>query len=227
MGEHISNRNSWCPDNPPLQSKTLMRLRRYLTALQWFQGQGLDVVTSRELADYLGLGAAMVRKDLSYIGAMGIRGLGYPVSELQEGIHRWLERRTCLLAWIGAQWLGNFLTTINPSPDLNFCIVAAFDTRPEWVGRKVGPWKVLHLSEIPALFSKGCVQGVVMALPEATEAVAETLTASGVTGVLNITPMALSLPPCVKVRQVDLVGELMALAAEVGALQENPYASGF
>jgi redox-sensing transcriptional repressor len=215
VARHIEHREVGGSTLPRLPLKTLMRFRWYVTALGDFAEHDIDIISSRELADKVGVGAPMVRKDLSYVGDLGTPGLGYQVSYLQERLHQLLEHQTCLLAWVGAEWLSNLLTTFAPAVDLNFRIVAAFDTRPEWIGKKVGQWEVLPLSDLGAVFSNGNVDGAVLALPEFASRVADELVEAGARGILNMTPSTLSLPPHVSVRQVDLVGEMMALAMTV------------
>ena len=215
IAKHLEAKGAPCHSRPSVPLKTLMRLRWYLAALNRFAEQDTEVISSRELADRVGMGAAMVRKDFSYFGELGTPGLGYHVSYLQEQIRSVLDRQTCLVAWVGAQWLSNAQTMFASALDLNFRIVAAFDTRPEWIGKKIGDWEVLPLSDLPALFAGGGVDGAVLALPEDAVLVADALVEAGVKGILNLTPVALATPPDVNVRHVDLIGEMMAMAMEV------------
>jgi redox-sensing transcriptional repressor len=215
IAQHLENGGGPCQKHLDLPPKTLMRLRWYITALAALNDQGLDIISSRELADKVGVGAPMVRKDLSYVGDLGTPGLGYRVIELQERILGILEQHTCLVAWVGAQWLSSALSTFVPTLGVNFRIVAAFDTRPEWIGKTIGQWEVLPLSDLPALFAGGQVDGAVLALPEAADRSAAALIAAGAKGILNLTSEMIAAPPTVSVRHVDLIGEMMALAMEV------------
>ena len=214
IAQHLESKGGPCHARHTVPLKSIMRMRWYLTALEGFQEQGMDVISSRELADRIGMSSAIVRKDFSYIGELGTPGLGYRVSYLQQRIHDILSSNTCLIVWVGAQWLSNALSMFVPTMDLNIRIVAALDTRPEWIGKQIGEWEILPLSDLPALLAGGGVDGAVLALPEDARRVADILVEAGVKGILNLTPATLSVPPEVSVRHVDLLGEMMALVLE-------------
>jgi len=213
IARHLEGRCAKTESPRSIPLKTLMRLRWYLAALQSFRS--LDVISSQELADKVGLNSAMVRKDLSHLGELGTPGLGYYVADLQDRIHGILDQDTCVLIWIGAQWLSNVISGYTPTQELNFTVVAAFDTRPEWIGRTVGEWTVRPLSDLPVFVQGERVDGAVLALPEDNVRVADELVRIGIKGILNLTPVTLTPPPSVSVRHVDLIGEMMALARKV------------
>lgn len=192
-----------------------MRLRWYVAALETVAIQGIEIISSRELAVKVGVGSAMVRKDLSCLGETGKPGVGYKVIYLRDTIRSLFDQHTCLVAWVGAKWLSNVSAMFASTLDLNFRVVAAFDPRPEWIGKKVGEWDVRPLSDLSALLEEGSIDGVVLALPENAAGVAESLVEAGVKGILNLTSVTLTTPSHVNVRQVDLIGEMMALAMEV------------
>lgn len=225
IAQHLQGGDGPCASRHSVPLKTVMRFRWYLTALESFEEQGVDVISSRELADKIGMSSAIVRKDFSHIGELGTPGLGYRVSNLQEHIRNILGRNTCLVVWIGAQWLSNALSIFVPTMDLNFRIVAALDTRPEWIGKKIGEWDILPLSDLTALLSGGSVDGAVLALPEDARRVANILVEAGVKGILNLTPVTLATPPEVSVRHVDLLGEMMALVMECSGNGHNAVTS--
>lgn len=214
IAKHLDERGTPCHDAHAVPLKALMRLHWYLGALESMAERGIDVISSRELADKVGVNAAMVRKDLSYLGELGTPGLGYRVSYLHEKIQGLLSRNTCLVVWVGAQWLSNALDTFTPSTELNFRIVAVLDTKKEWVGQTVGEWEVLPLSDISALLANGGVDGAVLAVMDDARRISEALVDAGVKGILNLTPVTLTTPPEVSVRHVDLLGEMMALARQ-------------
>jgi redox-sensing transcriptional repressor len=221
IAKHLESKGAPCHSRSSVPLKTLMRLRWYLAALYRFAERHTEVISSRQLADEVGINAAMVRKDFSYIGELGTPGRGYQVSYLQEQIRGVLDRQTCRVVWVGAHWLSDAQTMFASTLDLNFQIVAAFDTRPEWIGKKIGEWEVLPLSDLAACFAGGGVHGAVLALPEDALRVADALVEAGAKGILNLTPVTLTIPPDVKVRHVDLIGEMMALAGEVNQTAEE------
>ena len=214
IAEHLESRGGPCHRATSVPLKTLIRLRWYLAELENFKEEGVKVVSSRELAERLGMGSAVVRKDFSCFGELGTPGLGYQVAHLQDRIGAVLNRSTCLLVWVGAQWLADALGVFASTAALNFRIVAVVDSRPEWIGRQVAEWKVLPLSELPTLMAESGVNGAVLALPEDAAHAADALVEAGVKGILNLTPVRLRTPPEVTVHHVDLLGEIMALALE-------------
>jgi redox-sensing transcriptional repressor len=223
LAQHMENKPGTCHAHPSLPQKTLMRLRWYLAALGTFAEQGSEVVSSQQLADAVGVGAAMVRKDFSHFGDLGTPGRGYHVSYLQERIRAVLNQQTCMAVWVGAQWLENAQAMFASALDVNFRIVAAFDTRPQWIGKKVGQWTILPLSDLVAAAqaADGGIHGAILALPEDAQGVADTLIEAGAKGILNLTSVTLKTPPDVHVRRVDFVGEMMALAMEVNQVEEE------
>jgi redox-sensing transcriptional repressor len=215
IARYLESKGAPCHDHLPVPRKTLMRLRWYAAALVTFASNGVEIISSRDLADKVGVGSAMVRKDLSCFGELGKPGVGYNVTRLQESIQGLFDQHTCTVAWVGAQWLSNVSGMFSPSPGLNFRIVAAFDPRPEWVGRNIGEWVIRPLSELAALVSDGSIDGAVLALPENPSGVADYLINAGVKGILNLTSVTLTTPPHINVRHIDLIGEMMALAMRV------------
>jgi redox-sensing transcriptional repressor len=216
IARYLESKGTPCHDHPSVPLKTLMRLRWYVAALESFAAQGIDIVSSRELADKVGVGSAMVRKDFSCLGELGKPGVGYHVSYLQDRIQGLFDQHTCMVAWVGAQWLSNVSAMFASTPDLNFQVVAAFDPRPEWIGKQIGEWEIRPLSELSALLSEGSIDGAVLALPENAKTVADWMIEAGVKGILNLTSVTLTPPPHVNVRQVDLIGEMMAMAMKSG-----------
>ena len=215
IASHLQRRRTPCHRGPSIPAKTMTRFRWYLDQLDRFAEQGMDVVSSRELADKVGVNSSLLRRDFCHIGELGTPGLGYHVNYLREQIRGLLERNTCSLVWVGAQWLANAANIMPASLGLNFRIVAAVDTRPEWIGRRVGEWDVQPLSDLSALVEKMPIHGAVLALPEDALRAADVLVQCGIRGILNLTPVTLRLPPEVSVHHIDLLGEMMALASEV------------
>ena len=214
IAQHLEGRGAPCHRHTSVPVKTLIRLRWYLAELEKFKEQGTEIISSRELAERLGMGSAVVRKDFSCFGELGTPGLGYQVAYLQDQICAVLNRNMCLLVWVGAQWLADGLGVFAPTTALNFRIVAVVDSRPEWIGRQAGEWEVLPLAELPAIMTGSDIDGAVLALPEDAASAADALVEAGVKGILNLTPVRLRTPPEVAVHHVDLVGEIMTLALE-------------
>lgn len=215
LAQHLDGEKGGpCHARHTVPLKTIVRLRWYLGALEDFRAEGRDVVSSRELANKLTMNSAMVRKDLSHCGELGTPGLGYRVAYLQDQIQSVLTKNTCLVVWVGAQWMKDALNIFASSLELNFRIVAVLDSEPELIGTRVGEWEVLPLSDIGRLLSGGGVDGAVLAVQKNPQRVADLLIQSGAKGILNLTPVTLVTPAEVNVRHVDILGEMMALAME-------------
>lgn len=212
ISQYLRSRSGPCEAHAAIPVRTVMRLRWYMTALEAQSQKGCEIVSSRDLAKMVGIGSAMVRKDFSHFGVLGTPGVGYNVSALLERFRGLLDQHACQVVWIGAAWLSSAYPTFVQSLDLNFRIVAAFDTRPEWIGKTVAQWEIRPLSDLPTLVAAVDVDGAVLALLEDPKGVADAIVKAGIHGILNLTPTALALSPDINVRQVDLVGEMMALA---------------
>src|SRR6187549_526013 len=115
---------------------TVRRLSLYLRFLEEFEGQGIGTVSSGALASRGGTTSAQVRKDLSFFGSFGKRGLGYPVPELADRLREILGlKRRYRVALIGAGKIGSALVQYRGFRTRGFDIVALFDSDPSKVGR--------------------------------------------------------------------------------------------
>jgi redox-sensing transcriptional repressor len=214
IADHLESKGAPCQKEGTVPLKTIMRLRWYLTALGELKAKGENVVSSRELAERVGMNSAMVRRDLSFFGELGTPGLGYRVDYLEDQIRGILRRNTCTIVWVGAQSLAGILSMFDAALGLNFKVVAALDSRPEWVGRQIGEWTVRALSDLPDVTSGQTIDGAILALPEDAMHAADVLVEAGIKAILNLTPITLKLPPDVTMHHIDLIGEMMALASE-------------
>ncbi|HET6794292.1 MAG TPA: redox-sensing transcriptional repressor Rex, partial [Acidimicrobiales bacterium] len=127
---------------------TVSRLPLYLRVLGEAIGR-IGTMSSEELAQRAGVNAAQVRKDLSYLGSYGTRGVGYDVAYLVRQINRRLgldgDRRVVI---VGAGHLGQALASYGGFPSRGFHVVAAFDADPAKVGRAVGTTVVQPVSRM-------------------------------------------------------------------------------
>ena len=128
---------------------TIRRLSLYLRLLEEFEGQGIETVSSDALAGRGGTTSAQVRKDLSFFGSFGKRGLGYPVNELVGRLRKilGLDRRY-RVAMIGAGKIGSALVQYRGFRQRGFDIVAIFDVDPGKIGRQ---WNGLTIQDIATL----------------------------------------------------------------------------
>ena len=193
---------------------SVARLAVYLRMLGELAEQGAQTVSSEELAIATGVNSAKLRKDLSYIGSYGIRGVGYEVSPLLHQLERALglnHRQSVALVGIGN--LGHALAGYAGFATRGFHIAALFDADPHRVGERVGSLIVRDIAEVEAVVDAERISIGVIATPaHAAQRVADRLVAAGVTSILNFAPCVLVVPDGVDVRKVDLAIELQILS---------------
>ena len=202
------------PRRRVIPEATIARLPVYHRCLLQLQAEDRPTVSSEQLADLAGVNAAKVRKDLSYFGSYGTRGVGYDVEQLLVEIRRELGLThdwPCLI--VGAGNLGSALAKFAGFTDRGFSVVAVVDTDPEKVGQQLGSITVRHEDELPDLVrDHHVVIGIITTPPSAAQEAAETLVTAGVQSILNFAPTVLDVPPHVLVREVDVAVELQILA---------------
>lgn len=190
------------------------RLAVYLRLLTTMADQGATTVSSEELSTAAGVNSAKLRKDLSYVGSYGTRGVGYDVTVLLDEIERILGlNRAHKCAVVGIGNLGHALANYGGFPGRGFPVEALFDIDPDLVGVPVGGIAVAHLDDIPQVCAEREISIGVIATPSpAAQAVCDRLVEGGVRSVLNFAPVVLQVPGHVEVRKVDLAVELQVLA---------------
>lgn len=190
------------------------RLTLYLRKLRELQARGTTRVSSGDLGALVGLNAAQIRKDLSYIGEFGTRGVGYDVARLVEEINSCLGLdRTWNVIIVGAGLLGTALARYHGFTEHGFNLVGVFDSAHEVIGTPCGPSEVRGMSDLEALCRDVGVDIAMITVPAAAaqETVAR-LSATGVRAILNFAPVKVQSPGDVLVRQVDLSSELVSLS---------------
>jgi redox-sensing transcriptional repressor len=193
---------------------TVARLPLYLRALVGLAERGIRTCSSEELASAAGVNSSKLRKDLSYLGSYGTRGVGYDVEYLRYQIAREIGVTGDLpLVILGIGNLGHALATYAGFSSRGFRIVALLDSDASRVGDVVGSLPVRSLDELEEIVAQQQVAIGVIATPApAAQEVCDRLVAAGVTSILNFAPAVLSVPDGVDVRKVDLSIELQILA---------------
>ena len=197
-----------------IAESTVRRLSLYLRFLEEFEEQGIGTVSSDALALRGGTTSAQVRKDLSFFGSFGKRGLGYAVPELAGRLREILglgrEYRVVLL---GAGKIGSALVQYRGFQKRGFEIVGIFDVDQAKIGKR---WNGLTVSDVAQLESQLAGQaidiGVLVTPAEAAQELAERLVKLGIKAILNFAPVQLSVPDDVSVKNVNLALELEALS---------------
>lgn len=194
---------------------SVTRLATYLHVLRSFGQRGILVASSGQLATAAGVNPAMLRKDLSHVGANGVRGVGYDVGRLTARIALALHTDTVhTVVLVGAGTLGRLLVA-HTATDRAFRVVAMFDDDPDIVGTVVDGVVVSPCARLASLASDptiGAVDiGVIATGPDKAQRAADALIAAGIRQLLNVTAATLSTDSDVVVRQVDLALELQVL----------------
>mgnify|MGYP003346705672 FL=1 len=201
------------PSRRRIPEAALSRLPLYLRILGELVDVGTTQVSSDQLAELAGMNAAKVRKDLSYLGSYGTRGVGYDVSFLTYQIQRQLGlNHDWPIVIVGAGNLGQALANYGGFTERGFSIAGVFDTDESKIGGVVGGVRVRHLDELTQVVQAKNVSIGVLATPDSTaQEAANRLVRAGVGSILNFAPVVLSVPRGVSVRKVDLAGELQIL----------------
>ncbi len=196
---------------------TVARLAVYLRILSGLgdrSGQQHATISSEELAHSAGVNSAKLRKDLSFLGSYGIRGVGYDVSTLTDEISRALgAHRAHRVALVGLGNLGQALAGYPGFAGRGFVISALFDADPARVGREVSGLLIQDITDaVRVCRASGVTIGVIAVPASAAQEVADALVSAGVRSILNFAPGVLTVPVGVEVRHVDLSLELQILA---------------
>lgn len=204
--------------NDHIPDPSVRRLSAYLRQLECLAGEGVECVSSRQLAEFIKAGESQVRRDLTLFGQFGRPGVGYVVAELIEQLQKILRTN---VRWnvivVGAGKLSHALLRYRGFAQCGFDLVAVFDTDPRKVGTKVGKARVLHLDDLEDVVAKSAAKLAILAVPdEAAQDVTGRLAAVGIEGILNFATARLETPPGVHIRQVDLTSGLEQLSFQVG-----------
>lgn len=192
----------------------LPRLALYLRVLGELSEGGVERVSSEELATVSGVNSAKLRKDLSYIGSNGTRGVGYEIAPLMHRIEGTLGlTQNHSVALVGIGNLGHALAGYSGFTERGFRISALFDVDPDLVGIQLAGLLVEHTRRIPEVCTQhGVTIGVIATPGKAAPGVCELLVDAGVRCILNFAPVVLQVPAQVEMRKVDLAVELQILA---------------
>jgi redox-sensing transcriptional repressor len=193
---------------------TVARLPVYLRILGEQADAQVDRISSDRLAELAGVNAAKVRKDLSYLGSYGTRGVGYEVDYLVYQIRRELGlTHDWPVVIVGAGNLGQALAGYGGFGDRGYPVAGVVDVDPAKIGSVLGGVRVRHIDELAQIVQARRVNiGVVATPPAAAQDAAERLVRAGVTSILNFAPVVLSVPRSIEVRKVDLAVELQILS---------------
>ena len=193
---------------------TVRRLSLYLRFLEEFQGQGIATISSDALATRGGTTSAQVRKDLSFFGSFGKRGLGYSVPELVGKLRDILGlKRTYQVVVVGAGKIGSALAQYQGFGQRGFQVAAVYDADPKKIGADWNGLVVRDVKHLEQDLARAPVDIAILATPAGAAAqVSDRLVQAGIRAILNFAPVSLDVPPTVVVKNVNMAMELEALS---------------
>ena len=202
------------PTQKKIPDATVARLPLYLRSLLELAGEKTRTISSERLAELAGVNAAKVRKDLSYLGSYGTRGVGYDVDYLLFQMRRSLGlTQDWPVAIVGVGNLGHALANYGGFGDRGYPVVALIDAAAETVGKVINDITVRHIDDLPEVVAELDIAIGIIATPGGVaQDVADALVAAGVRSVLNFAPTVISVPEGVSLRKVDLAVKLQILS---------------
>ena len=197
-----------------IAESTVRRLSLYLRYLEQSEVQGHGTISSAELARRGGTTPAQVRKDLSFFGSFGKRGLGYSVPELAAKIRDILGlKRSYRVVLVGAGRIGGALVQYPGFRERGFHVAAIYDKDQKKVGSRWNGLVVRDVRQIASDLKKESTDIAIVVTPaEAAQQVVDELVQSGVKAILNFAPVQLAVPSDVIVKSVNMAAELETLS---------------
>lgn len=196
-----------------IPNAAVARLPIYLQILNGLISKDVHQLSSDQLATLAGVNAAKVRKDLSYLGSYGTRGVGYEVEYLVYQIKRELGLlHDSKVVVVGAGNLGNALANYSGFASRGFPVAGLVDIDDKKVGKVVGGIRVQHVDELETIVRESLVSIGVIATPAGSaQHAADLLVRAGIRSILNFASIVLLVPDHISVRSVDLGIELQIL----------------
>lgn len=209
------NRGEGEAEPKKIPDAVVKRLSLYARVLEGLDHEGVEKVSSAELAHRLGLNSSQVRKDLACFGQFGVPGFGYWVRELRHEAHRILGKdREVFVILVGVGNLGAALLSYKGFLKQGFTMLWGFDIDPTAAtqrGRSDIP--IYHINELEQRLATRRVDMAVLTVPVSeAQPIANRLVALNVRALLNFVPTRLTVPPEIQVRHVDLSLELESLS---------------
>lgn len=198
--------------NRRIPDETIRRLPIYLRGLLFLQEKGQKNISSSDLADFIGTYPWQIRKDFSYFGDFGVRGIGYNIEKLAKEIKKILKLNVVQkAALVGVGNLGSAFLTYPGFGQYGFNVSVAFDNDPKKVGRKINDIIIKNVSNIKTLKKRRIKLGIIAVPRQAAQDTADKLVKAGITGILNFSPCYITVPKKVKVITIDIAMDLARL----------------
>lgn len=211
---------------PKATAKRLPLYYRYLIILN---EEGKTKVSSTELAEAVQVDSASIRRDFSYFGALGKRGYGYDVKNLLSFFKKILNQDTLTnVALVGVGNLGHALLNYNFKRTNNIRISCAFDINKKITGRILSGVPIYHMKDLKKQLNDQQISIAILTVPSsAAQKTTDDMVEAGIKGIMNFTPIRLSVPSSIRIQNVDLATELQTLIYFLDSDKENQRERGF
>jgi redox-sensing transcriptional repressor len=195
-----------------IPDETVRRLPTYLRGVLVLSEKGHQKVSSKFLAEFLGINPWQIRKDFSYFGDFGTPGVGYDTLKLQRQISKILRLNNGhKAALVGVGNLGSAVLAYGGFGTYGLDIVAAFDKDPKKIGKTKNDITIEDVSKISGIKRRKVDLGIIAVPAEDAQLVADELFKAGVKGILNFSPRHITLPKKIKVINIDIAMDLARL----------------
>ena len=192
--------------------ETVRRLPVYLRGLLFSSAERQENISSRDLADLVGVNPWQIRKDFSYFGDFGTPGVGYNIKKLVKQVNKILRLDTGhKVALVGVGNLGSAILAYPGFGVYGFDIIAAFDIDRKKIGKKVKNVVIKDASRLQSLKRQNIDLGIIAVPREAAQQAADALVKAGIRGILNFSPCYITVPKKVKVITIDIAMDLARL----------------
>ena len=195
-----------------IPDETVRRLPLYLRGLLFSSQDLQENISSRKLAEVLGVNPWQIRKDFSYFGGFGTPGVGYNVEKLTKQIKKILKldvgHRATL---VGVGNLGAAILAYPGFKIYGFDIAAVFDNNPKKIGQKIGDVTVEDVAKLPTLKGRQVDLGIIAVPRGSAQEIANILVETGIKGILNFSPCRIDVSKKVKVITIDIAMDLARL----------------
>ncbi len=195
-----------------IPDETVRRLPLYLRGLLFLLEQNQQNISSRDMADFLGVNPWQIRKDFSYFGEFGTPGVGYKIEKLTKEIKKILKLHTVRkAALVGVGNLGSAVLAYPGFKIYGFDIAAAFDVSPKKIGKKISNVVIEDVSNLRTLRKRKITLAIIAVPRDAAQQTADALVKAGVKSILNFSPCYITVPKKVKVITIDIAMDLARL----------------
>ena len=196
-----------------IPDETIRRLPVYLRGLMFLIGEGQLSISSKTLSDYVGVNSSQIRKDFSYFGDFGVRGVGYDIRKLCieiKGILRLDIHQKAALIGVGN--LGSAFLSYSGFQLYGFELAAAFDNNPKKVGKRINNVEIMDITKLGELKKQNIKLGILAVPRDSAQEITDELVNAGITGILNFSPCYITVPKKVKVVTIDIAGYLARMS---------------